>query len=65
MSKAKEKPIPNPVKSLKDSTLGCPACRDIITTQKQILAYREVYLRKCKYHHELWTAADLKYKDYE
>lgn len=35
---------------------GCPACRDAVHTQRQILAYRRPYL--CDADKAVWDAAD-------
>lgn len=41
---------------------ACPCCRDGITSQREVLAYKRVYLRiaKCVRHLEMFDAANAK-----
>jgi hypothetical protein len=41
---------------LKPVMSSCPACRDGITSQRLVLAYRRIFL--CESHVEMWDAAD-------
>lgn len=36
----------------------CVAGRVNAATQREILPFKEIYLRPCKQHHDLWIAAN-------